>query len=165
LKGHALLGQIVLDPHKLPQAQEEYRTAVQLDPSVASFHLSLGLALLKDSHDDEGIKELQTFLTLAPNDPEAGLAKEWIAEPGRARGTVAPDFHLATAQGEDISLASLKGKIAVFDFWATWCPPCRAALPDLKDLVKRYPPDRFVLISVSVDKDANAWTPTCSRRK
>jgi thiol-disulfide isomerase/thioredoxin len=157
LKGHALLGQITRDADNLRKAQEEYQAAVKIDPSVPQFHLSLGLALLRGSRDAEGIQQLQTFLSLDPSGPDAALAKEWIAEPGRARGSVAPDFHLATDQGEDISPASLKGKIAVFDFWATWCPPCRAALPDLQELVRKYPSGRFVLISVSVDQDVDAW--------
>jgi len=165
IKGTAYLAQISQDPKNIQLAQEEYRAASQADPLVPVFHFNLGIALLKDSHDDEGVKELQRFVDLAPQDTRVTMAKQWIAEPRRARGLYAPEFHVTSAQGNEISLDSLKGKIAVLDFWATWCPPCRAALPDLKDLVKKYPADQFVLISVSLDEDKNAWQDYVSKEK
>ena len=164
-KGTAYLGEISEDPKNIALAQEEYRVATQLDPRVPVYHLSLGIALLKDSHDEEGVKELQRFVDMAPGDSRLGMAKQWIAEPKRARGIYAPEFHVTSAQGDEISLDSLKGKIAVLDFWATWCPPCREALPDLKDLRSKYPASEFVLVSVSLDEDKNAWQDFVAKEK
>jgi thioredoxin-like negative regulator of GroEL len=165
LKGRAYFAQIVTAPKMLPLAEQEFRAALQADPTVAINHFSLGVALLKESRDTEGIPELQKFIEMDPHAQEAQLAYQWIAEPGRSRGAFAPDFHLYTENGDEISLANLKGKIVVFDFWATWCPPCRAALPDLKDLVKKYPADRFSLISVSIDRDTDAWREYVEKKK
>jgi thiol-disulfide isomerase/thioredoxin len=51
------------------------------------------------------------------------------------------------------------------DFWATWCEPCRAALPDLRELTRKYPAEKLILISVSVDKDDGAWREFVGKEK
>ena len=164
-KGTAYLGQISEDPKNIELAQQEYRGAVQLDPRVPVYHLSLGIALLKGSRDEEGVKELQRFVDIAPDDTRVSMAKQWIAEPRRARGNFAPEFHVTSTQGDEISLDTLKGKIAVLDFWATWCPPCREALPDLKALLPKYNSNEFVLVSVSLDEDKSAWQEFVAKEK
>jgi thiol-disulfide isomerase/thioredoxin len=50
-------------------------------------------------------------------------------------------------------LSSLKGKVVLLDFWGTWCPPCVAAVPALRDLQKRHAKDAFVLLGVSSDNE------------
>lgn len=53
-------------------------------------------------------------------------------------GDVAPAFTLAGPEGEKISLASLKGQVVVLDFWATWCPPCVRAMPEIQKIHEAY---------------------------
>jgi cytochrome c biogenesis protein CcmG/thiol:disulfide interchange protein DsbE len=55
-----------------------------------------------------------------------------------AIGYPAPDFALTTLSGEEFKLSSLRGAPVVLNFWATWCPPCRAELPELKSASERY---------------------------
>jgi thiol-disulfide isomerase/thioredoxin len=54
--------------------------------------------------------------------------------------------------GEAISLAALKGKVVVVDFWATWCGPCRMEIPGYVEMYKKYGKDGLVIIGVSVDQ-------------
>lgn len=55
-----------------------------------------------------------------------------------AVGSTAPDWTLKTPSGDEVTLSSLKGKVVVLDFWATWCPPCRKAMPMVQKLHDKY---------------------------
>jgi len=65
----------------------------------------------------------------------------------------APGFTLQTRDGEQVSLASLKGKVVMVNFWATWCVPCRQEMPHLQALYERYNSLGFELLAVNVEKD------------
>ncbi|MEL4306598.1 TlpA family protein disulfide reductase [Joostella sp. CR20] len=58
----------------------------------------------------------------------------------------APLFTLKDTQGNEVSLASLKGKVVILDFWATWCGPCKASFPEMQQLVEKYEDDDKVAI-------------------
>jgi cytochrome c biogenesis protein CcmG, thiol:disulfide interchange protein DsbE len=64
----------------------------------------------------------------------------------------APAFRLNDLDGKSFSLAEAKGKIVLLNFWATWCGPCRAEIPDLVDLQKRYA-DKLEIIALATDED------------
>lgn len=53
---------------------------------------------------------------------------------GIGKGELAPDFELETLEGETVRLSDYRGENVIVNFWATWCPPCRAEIPDLKKL-------------------------------
>ena len=64
----------------------------------------------------------------------------------------APDFTLTTLDGKTITRDGLKGKVVLLDFWATWCPPCRAAIPHLVKLYDKYKDEGLMVIGISLDK-------------
>ena len=64
----------------------------------------------------------------------------------------APDFTLKTIDGQEITLSKLEGKVILLDFWATWCGPCREAMPHLALLYKTYHQSGFEVIGMSTDK-------------
>jgi thiol-disulfide isomerase/thioredoxin len=64
----------------------------------------------------------------------------------------APFFQLNDLDGKPVSLAAAKGKIVILNFWATWCGPCRAEVPDLVELQKRYA-DKLEIIALATDED------------
>ena len=65
---------------------------------------------------------------------------------------LAPDFTLKTLDGEEMRLSKLKGKVVLLDFWATWCAPCREAIPHLINLRKTYQEKSVEVIGMNVDK-------------
>ena len=72
-------------------------------------------------------------------------------------GSVAPDIILKNANGETISLSSLRGKVVLLDFWASWCGPCRQNNRQTKSVYKKYNTKGFEVYAVSLDADPNAW--------
>jgi len=69
----------------------------------------------------------------------------------------APLFTQNDTTGKPISLADLKGKVVLIDFWASWCEPCRAASPNLKTQYQLYKNKGLEIISVSIDNKRNSW--------
>jgi peroxiredoxin len=65
-------------------------------------------------------------------------------------GAKAPDFELKTLAGETVKLSNLKGKKVMLNFWATWCPPCKAEMPDMEKFYKESGKD-VVILSVNID--------------
>ncbi len=77
--------------------------------------------------------------------------------PARAAGPVpATPFSVRGLDGKTIRLSEFKGQPVVLDFWATWCAPCRASMPDLDHMQERYQPQGLVVIGLSVDDGSPA---------
>ena len=87
------------------------------------------------------------------DDPDDTYAKELLKPEASA-----PDFTIGTPDGKSVRLSDFKGKYVVLDFWATWCPDCRADVPHLKEIHKAYASDSVAFLSVSFDTDKDKWT-------
>jgi peroxiredoxin len=70
------------------------------------------------------------------------------------KGTAAPPIRLAALSGETLDLASLRGRVVLVNFWATWCQPCTAEMPTLEALWREYRGRGLVVLGVSVDRGA-----------
>lgn len=74
-----------------------------------------------------------------------------------AIGALAPDIALMDPEGNIRKLSSLKGKIVLIDFWASWCGPCRKENPNVVAVYQKYHDKGFEIYSVSLDKDRESW--------
>jgi peroxiredoxin len=72
-------------------------------------------------------------------------------------GAMAPAIELPNTEGKALSLASLKGKVVLVDFWASWCGPCRRANPEVVKLYKANKSKGFTVLGVSLDEDKGKW--------
>lgn len=68
-------------------------------------------------------------------------------------GTTPPEIGVNALDGTRVSLAALRGKVVVVDFWASWCAPCKQEMPVLESLYKRFKDQGLVIVGVSVDNE------------
>lgn len=88
----------------------------------------------------------------------ASLMKELNAKKALLPGNVAPDFTLLKRDSTTLTLSSTRGKYIMLDFWASWCHPCREAIPHWKAVYQKYHDKGFEIVSVSDDSKWKNWT-------
>ena len=81
----------------------------------------------------------------------AGQSEELKAVKNLAVGKPAPDVESMGLDGKKVKLSDYKGKVVLFDIWATWCPPCRAMIPHEREMVEKMKDKPFLLVSFSAD--------------
>ncbi|GAB4401544.1 MAG: hypothetical protein OHK0053_24370 [Microscillaceae bacterium] len=85
------------------------------------------------------------------------LAEQRQATAHLAVGKPAPEINLLDRNGQNIALSSLKGKLVLIDFWASWCVPCRRENPNVVKVYDRYKNQGFEIYGVSLDRNREAW--------
>lgn len=132
---------------------------------VLSFFLKENLTSILDYSGPDGIeKYIDTYL-------EKSTDLESIDEINKKvemwaplnTGNPAPSFTLPDINGNEFSLSDFAGKYVYIDFWATWCGPCKIEIPVLEELALKYAGKNIVIVSISVDRDKQAWTDMVTR--
>jgi tetratricopeptide (TPR) repeat protein len=124
---------------------------------VVKAYYNLGCSLIKLGKDEQGVASLRKYLELAPNANDADEVRAVIANPKLAGERVAPAFKVSSTRGEELSLAKLRGKVVLLDFWATWCGPCRYEMPEVRKIWKKYSSDHFLIVGINLDDDRAAF--------
>jgi thiol-disulfide isomerase/thioredoxin len=109
--------------------------------------LAIGIAKVRPAKAHPSHSKIAPPPMKFPADPDQARIIRFASNP-----QIAPAFLATDLDGQTISTADWKGKVVLLNFWATWCPPCRAEIPmliQLKDLYK----DRLVVVGVSLDDD------------
>lgn len=96
-----------------------------------------------------------------PKPPNAQSApgmnsSEWTGKP-------ALDFHVTDLNGEALSLEQYRGQVVLLDFWATWCPPCIAEMPNVKKVYEKYKDQKFQIVGISLDRSKEPLTAYIER--
>ena len=117
-----------------------------------------GRVLAQLKRDDEAKACFEQFAKAKPaEDPNRVRAMRYITRPELARARMVPPFSITTTDGQKISMDELQGKVVLLDFWATWCVPCREALPHLQKVAKKFQGEPLVILSVSLDSEEQKW--------
>ena len=79
---------------------------------------------------------------------------------------VSYDFTLQDLEGKPISLSDYKGKVVFIDFWATWCPPCRASIPAVEKLYEQYKDNEdFAVLGINLQEDKDTIVKFMKKQK
>jgi thiol-disulfide isomerase/thioredoxin len=81
------------------------------------------------------------------------------------QGQMATEIALPSAKGDTLRLSSLKGKVVLLDFWASWCGPCRSSNKQLVKLYSKYKNKGFEILGVSLDDDRSKWKSAIMKDK
>ncbi|MEC5142950.1 TlpA disulfide reductase family protein [Chitinophaga sp. 212800010-3] len=157
LTGASFRGSVLND--EFQQCLESHTAGPDYIKAHPDSEISAFLALFESAHSYS--KSTAAYDQLGPN-----ARKTW---PGRelasvievfkksAPGTVFPDLKLTGKNGKPFSIKNMAGKIVVLDFWASWCAPCRAYIPTLREHYEKYKGKGVEFISVSVDESKEKW--------
>lgn len=140
------------------KAHEQFSKAVAAYPNFPDAVFADGQALARLNQDEAAKARFEEFVNMKPqSDVDRQRAVRLIDRPELARARLAPAFWIKTVDGQRISMDDLQGKVVLMDFWATWCGPCRAALPHMKEIVKKFRGQPLVVLSIGLDDDEQKW--------
>ncbi len=124
-------------------------------------HIVTNSLKISDQNYDLFKKQVERMKKVSPNGQLTNNFAQYVAsKAGLAKtktGAVAPEIKLNSPEGKSIPLSSLKGKVVLLDFWASWCRPCRKENPTVVRAYDKYKSKGFEVYSVSLDKTKAKW--------
>ena len=104
------------------------------------------------------MQNIETILNqIAQQKTQIDQQKNKLSNAGISIGKQAPELNFPDINGNKIALSSLKGKIVLLDFWASWCGPCRKENPFVVNLYNKYKNKGFEIYSFSLDNQKDKW--------
>ncbi|HEY2820310.1 MAG TPA: TlpA disulfide reductase family protein [Candidatus Acidoferrum sp.] len=140
------------------RAHDEITAALTAFSNFPDARFLDGKALAQLHQDDAAKAQFQQFAKTRPeNNVDRQRAERFIGNIDLARARMAPPFEVTAMDGQKLSMDELQGKVVLLDFWATWCQPCREALPHIRSIADKFHGEPLVLLSVNLDTDEKKW--------
>jgi len=147
------------------QALEEQYNNIFNDGIKDNISNAMGVFLLKNNYYSMDVNLLDELLSQIPTELIAGderinLIKDMVTtKKATAPGQKFTDFAMKTPDGKDIKLSDYagQGKIVLVDFWASWCGPCRAEMPNVIEAYEQFKNKGFEIVGVSLDRNVEDW--------
>src|SRR4029077_11668027 len=140
------------------RAHEEITKALAAASNFPDAFYLDGRALAHLQRDEEAKARFEQYVKAKPaEDPNRQRAVRYVSRAELARARMVPAFSITTVDGTRVSMDDLQGKVVLLDFWATWCGPCREALPHIRQVAKKFQGEPLVILSVSLDSDEQKW--------
>jgi thiol-disulfide isomerase/thioredoxin len=155
-----LRGRILLDGGRLGEgiaAMRHMLHAYSSNEAAPSARYLLANALADDGDVRSANAQLDT-LQRGPMPRQLAQAVAMLKSSLEMIGRQAPSLAVRSITGQRLDLDQYRGKIVLIDFWATWCGPCRQALPEVQDIYRRYNDRGFDIIGISLDRTDVALT-------
>ena len=152
------MGKIKKKPECYADGQHEAETALAIHPADPSALYVQGMCLANQQQDEAAKKVFAMLLPkLAAHSIDHDRVSRYLERPELVRARLAPPFSVRTLDGKRVSMDELRDKVVLIDFWATWCGPCREALPHVRRIAKQFEGQPLVVLSVSLDSDEQKW--------
>ena len=146
-----------MDSMSTAKGVELVKSFVKLNPDTyTSTYILNGM---KSSIGIEDLEKLYALLSKKTKESENGKAiGDYIGGVKKSGiGQTVADFTLNDANDQPLNFGQMKGKYVIIDFWASWCGPCKASFPHMKELYSKYKDDRFEIYSISIDQSKSEW--------
>ena len=148
-----------------PEAIEQFRRAAELDPRLTIARLLLAETLLYQKKLDAAKTVLEQLAINEPSSAVGVRSAALLRNPENVALPSLPAFSISTMDGKVLSGDELLGEVVILDFWATWCGPCVAALPDLAEFHNSATGRPLRLVSISVDEDVDVLRDFVAERE
>lgn len=153
-------------PYEQMVAEYSALIAKKISENTGSFASIMAIQQLKPEDYMDVYKALDKGLQQKyPNNKDVqsfhGMVQQTQMMVARAEatkvGNEAPELLLPMPNDKELALSSLRGKVVLIDFWASWCGPCRKEMPNVKRVYDKYKSRGFEIYGVSLDKDRDKW--------
>lgn len=130
--------------------------AAKLEPEVGAVIAAKAAIYAAQIDSDASLQKAMKLAAASKNPQIQKLCEQLKGKLSIAVGKEAPDFEVTDSAGKSFKLSDYRGKVVLIDFWASWCGPCKAEMPNVIAVHKKFGGDKFAIVGISGDREETA---------